>query len=182
MIKKFNAYKPFLQNSYTYSFHNLNEFILDAFTKKLGFSKISLPIHDINKVHSNDLFNRTPFIFGVPIDENKNLDDLVYQEVSKINQVLSIYTKNYDFYIYKNLDTNGDHILFRNWVNGQDGRNKALTIIEKVNMKSVQNDNDYCYSRNINQNLWYPSLLDFDSYKKKETLTQKLGDKTLSIE
>lgn len=171
-MKKFTAYTNNLQSYYTYNFHNINEFIFDSFTKKLS-------LRYVNHVSKLDLFNRSPFMFGVFIDNNKKIDDTVYFELSKINNVLSVHSKNYDYFIYKNLNTDGDHILFRNWINAEGKKNKALTIVEKVNM-STNNFDDYAVKINVNS--WYPTLNDFDNYKEKKTLTQILDNKTLIIE
>lgn len=154
-FKKFIAYRPVLQYSHIfnhniYNFHNVKD-INKLFSQQnvYGFSK------------SSELLNKTPFVFSIFVDD-KNIDNIVYQELSKINQVLSIYSKNYKFFIYKNLNTEGDHVLFRNWINSQDKIIKVLTILEKVYIKD-------CNFESCEFKI-FKDVEDFDSYKGKEIL------------
>ena len=180
MIRQFQSYKTHIPQLNTWKFYNLNEFLLDSFTMALHRKSPSInstmePIYPLNK---------TPYIFAIELNNAKsckNIDDatIVMEEVWKIKNTLSVYARPFNWHTYENLNVDGNYIIFRNWINGQqDSKINALTIIEKVNLLPEKED----YYKLINQPFWYPNLNNFKSYKNKSTLTQTLDGKNILIE
>lgn len=184
MIRQFQSHKfhrPLIQS---WNFYHLNDFLLDGFTRALYRGST-------NKygMEPEPPLNRTPFIFAINLkdvspkkyehSQDPELTKILDTEVNKINHTLSIYTKPYSWYTYINLHTDGNFLIFRNWINGQDkSKINALTIIEKVNLLPE----DESYYRQINEPHWYPSLASYESYKIKDKLTQTISNKKIIIE
>jgi hypothetical protein len=177
MIRQFQSHQ--YQKSLIQSciFSDLNEFLLDSFTRVLHRKPNLNPAMD--PVYP---FNKTPFIFTFKLPNDKcktEINDVISSHVNKIDRTLNIYVKPLDWYIYSDLNTKGTHLMFRNWINGQqESKINALTIIEKVS----EYPEDEFYYKKINEPTWYPSLKSFESYKTKNSITQIIDGNRILIE